>query len=215
MISNIGMRAATVQWNTETERSVCGSAKETQKEEDTLSREEFRAQFYADAAKIMRSPTVSYSAVQVSDEAVEAMQADAAYRDEMLQLIARDLGSSYAPGAATVVIQIGATSDEYRAHSWSSSAAKPETIRRGTDKKKNSSKEYWDRQKEFELRRRAEYWSQHAAMEANARKYAAESAWRQRHPDDTASRAVLSYESHSTTAVFEGFSLWEGGAMQL
>lgn len=184
-------------------------------DDPAVSKEEFRAQFYRDAGKIVRSPAIVSTGLQVSDAAFEAMQKDPVYREQMLELIARDWGTGTYPNAVHVVIQIGETAEDYRAHSWSASSDSRITTRTADDRKRSSSKAYWEKQKEFQARRRAEYRAKQAAMEAGARKYAAESALRQHHPDAAASKALLSYEAHSTTAVFEGFSLWDGGMMQV
>lgn len=58
-------------------------------------------------------------AVDVSDEGFEAMKSDPAYRQQIMDLVARDLGSSYAPRQASVYVKVGATLGDYRVNSWS------------------------------------------------------------------------------------------------
>lgn len=177
-----------------------------------LRLETFKQEFYTDAARVVRHPTVINSALQISDAAFEAMQADPAYRQQMLDLIARDLGGSYAPRPASVLIRIGATADEYRADSWPVGYDQ-EYHARVRDEGRTQKKEgALQQQKEFQARRRAEYRVQQLAMQANALKHSADSAWLRQQPGSSGPRQIESYLQNSTTAVFEGFSLWEGPA---
>ena len=177
--------------------------------EQTDSAAEFRQQFYADLSAVTHHSTVINSAVQVSDEAWQAMQEDPAYREQMLGLVARDLGSSYAPRPASVLIRIGASADDYRADSWPVGYDAEFYARTQDTSADTKRSERWDQYKLFQARRRAEYRMQQQAMQASAMRHAAQSAQlRQLHPGQ-ALQAREVYARNETTSVFEGFSLWE------
>ncbi len=57
----------------------------------------FKKEFYEDLSKIICNPTVSNAAVNISDAAFQAMKDDPEYRAQVLSLLQRDLGASYAP----------------------------------------------------------------------------------------------------------------------
>lgn len=78
----------------------------------------FKKEFYDDLSKITNHRTVSNMAVNISEEAFQAMKDDPEYRSKVLQLIQRDWGDSYAPRNCSVLITVGATLNEYRADSW-------------------------------------------------------------------------------------------------
>lgn len=78
----------------------------------------FKQELYNDLSKIAGHPTVSNSAVKISDEAFQAMKDDPEYRSKILSLIQRDLGDSYAPRSCSVLITVGTNLDQYRADSW-------------------------------------------------------------------------------------------------
>lgn len=78
----------------------------------------FKQEFYADLSKITGHPTVSNAAVNISDAAFQAMKDDPEYRSQVLSLLQRDLGSSYAPRSCSVLITVGTNLDQYRADSW-------------------------------------------------------------------------------------------------
>ena len=78
----------------------------------------FKKEFYEDLSKIICNPTVSNAAVNISDAAFQAMKDDPEYRAQVLSLLQRDLGASYAPRNCSVLITVGTSLDQYRADSW-------------------------------------------------------------------------------------------------
>ena len=78
----------------------------------------FKKEFYEDLSKIIGHPTVSNAAVNISDAAFQAMKDDPEYRSQVLFLLQRDLGASYAPRSCSVLITVGTNLDQYRADSW-------------------------------------------------------------------------------------------------
>ena len=78
----------------------------------------FKKEFYEDLSKIICNPTVSNAAVNISDAAFQAMKDDPEYREQVLALLQRDLGASYAPRNCSVLITVGTSLDQYRADSW-------------------------------------------------------------------------------------------------
>ena len=78
----------------------------------------FKKEFYEDLSKIICNPTVSNAAVNISDAAFQAMKDDPEYRAQVLALLQRDLGASYALRNCSVLITVGTSLDQYRADSW-------------------------------------------------------------------------------------------------
>ena len=78
----------------------------------------FKKEFYEDLSKIICNPTVSNAAVNISNAAFQAMKDDPEYRAQVLALLQRDLGASYAPRNCSVLITVGTSLDQYRADSW-------------------------------------------------------------------------------------------------
>ena len=78
----------------------------------------FKKEFYEDLSKIVCNPTVSNAAVNISDAAFQAMKDDPEYRSQVLSLLQRDLGASYAPRNCSVLITVGTSLDQYRGDSW-------------------------------------------------------------------------------------------------
>lgn len=79
----------------------------------------FRRSLSAQLSGLRQHPSVQNAAVNITPEGLKAMQEDPEYREQVLALIQRDIGSSYAPRDASVCITVGATLDEYRGDSWS------------------------------------------------------------------------------------------------
>lgn len=79
----------------------------------------FKKDFYMELLKITKHGTVSGAAVNISEEAFEKMKADPQYREQVLNLIKRDWGSSYMPRSCSVLITVGSDINDYRADSWS------------------------------------------------------------------------------------------------
>ena len=84
----------------------------------------FKKEFYEDLSKIVCNPTVSNAAVNISDAAFQAMKDDPEYRAQVLSLLQRDLGASFAPRNCSILITVGTDLDQYRADLLSASAAK-------------------------------------------------------------------------------------------
>ena len=78
----------------------------------------FKKEFYGDLSKIICDPTVSNAAVSISDAAFQAIKDDPEYRSQVLSLLQRDLGASFAPRNCSVLITVGTNLDQYRADSW-------------------------------------------------------------------------------------------------
>ena len=78
----------------------------------------FKKEFYEDLSKIVCNPTVSNAAVNISDAAFQAMKDDPEYRSQVLSLLQRDLGASFAPRNCSILITVGTDLDQYRADSW-------------------------------------------------------------------------------------------------
>lgn len=78
----------------------------------------FKKEFYEDLSKIVCNPTVSNVAVNISDAAFQAMKDDPEYRAQVLSLLQRDLGASFAPRNCSILITVGTDLDQYRADSW-------------------------------------------------------------------------------------------------
>ena len=78
----------------------------------------FKKEFYEDLSKIICNPTVSNAAVNISDAAFQAMKDDPEYRAQVLTLLQRDLGASFAPRNCSILIAVGTNLDQYRADSW-------------------------------------------------------------------------------------------------
>ena len=78
----------------------------------------FKKEFYEDLSKIVCNPTVSNAAVNISDAAFQAMKDDPEYRAQVLSLLQRDLGASFAPINCSILITVGTDLDQYRADSW-------------------------------------------------------------------------------------------------
>ena len=78
----------------------------------------FKKEFYEDLSKIVCNPTVSNAAVNISDAAFQAMKDDPEYRAQVLSLLQRDLGASFAPRNCSILITVGTDLNQYRADSW-------------------------------------------------------------------------------------------------
>lgn len=78
----------------------------------------FKKEFYEELSKIVSHPTVSNAAVNISDAAFQAMKGDPEYREQVLSLLKRDLGASFAPRNCSLLITVGTSLEQYRADSW-------------------------------------------------------------------------------------------------
>lgn len=202
MISSIGSSSPGWQPAAPAGKAVLGAAREA---ETPDSPDTFKRDFYADLDRIVHNPTVIDAAVQISDEAFAAMREDPAYRQQMLELVQRDLGSSYAPRPASVMIRIGRTAADYRADSWPAGYDGEFRSRIQAAEKSDRGHYLWQKQKEFRTRCRPPQ----LAMQAGARNCAAHSAWLRELPGPEAPRALETYRQNSTASVSEGLPLWE------
>lgn len=77
----------------------------------------FQSSMYQELAHIEVHRSVLRSAVDITPEGMRSMQADPAYRRQILALVNRDLGHAYVP-QANVHIKVGATFSEYQARTY-------------------------------------------------------------------------------------------------
>lgn len=80
----------------------------------------FKKEFYGDLERLVINKSIVNFAINISEKAFENMKADPSYREKILSLLQRDLGSYYGSGPrrACVVLTVGATSGDYRGDSW-------------------------------------------------------------------------------------------------
>lgn len=124
-ISGIGQNY--YQNNVETKRStknVNGTEKfalektgSTQELSEAEEMELFKKEFYEDLSRISVHKTLNNVAVNISEAGFKAMKDDPEYREKILSLLKRDLGSSLARNCSAV-FTVGATIKEYRGDSW-------------------------------------------------------------------------------------------------
>ena len=94
---------------------------ETEKTESMTPEEElevFKKEFYEELSKINNHRTVSNMAINISEDAFKKMKEDPQYKQQILNLIQRDWGDSYAPRNCSVLITVGSSLNDYRADSW-------------------------------------------------------------------------------------------------
>lgn len=80
--------------------------------------EVFKKEFYEELSKINNHRTVSNMAINISEDAFKKMKEDPQYKQQILNLIQRDWGDSYAPRNCSVLITVGSSLNDYRADSW-------------------------------------------------------------------------------------------------
>ena len=124
-ISGIGQNY--YQNNVETKRNtknVSGTEKfalektgSTQELSEAEEMELFKKEFYEDLSKITIHKTLNNVAINISEAGFKAMKDDPEYREKILSLLKRDLGSSLARNCSAV-FTVGATIKEYRGDSW-------------------------------------------------------------------------------------------------
>lgn len=95
-----------------------GSSQQKTERSEAEEMQLFKREFYEDLSKIVCDPTVSNAAVHISDAAFQAMKDDPEYRAQILSLLQRDLGASFAPRNCSILITVGTNLDQYRADSW-------------------------------------------------------------------------------------------------
>ena len=92
----------------------CGTQELSEAEEMEL----FKKEFYEDLSKLTIHKSLNNVAVNISEAGFKAMKDDPEYREKILSLLQRDLGSSVAPRNCSAVFTVGATLSEYRGDSW-------------------------------------------------------------------------------------------------
>ena len=78
----------------------------------------FKKEFYEELSQINNHRTVSNMAINISEDAFKKMKEDPQYKQQILNLIQRDWGDSYAPRNCSVLITVGSSLKDYRADSW-------------------------------------------------------------------------------------------------
>ena len=78
----------------------------------------FKKEFYDELSRINNHRTVSNMAINISEDAFKKMKEDPQYKQQILNLVQRDWGDSYAPRNCSVMITVGSSLNDYRADSW-------------------------------------------------------------------------------------------------
>lgn len=100
-----------------TEKFALEKTSGTQELSEAEEMELFKKEFYEDLSKITIHKTLNNVAINISEAGFKAMKDDPAYREKILSLLQRDLGSSLARNCSAV-FTVGATLSEYRGDSW-------------------------------------------------------------------------------------------------
>lgn len=77
----------------------------------------FKMEFYAEVASIPKSSSIKYM-LNISEAAFEKMKNDPEYREQIMDLLKRDLTGNYM-GSTTIMFTVGEEIEHYRADSWS------------------------------------------------------------------------------------------------
>ncbi len=101
-----------------TEKFALEKTSETKELSEVEELELFKKEFYEDLSRITIHKTLNNVAVNISEAGFKAMKDDPEYREKILSLLKRDLGSSLAPRNCSAVFTVGATIKEYRGDSW-------------------------------------------------------------------------------------------------
>lgn len=101
-----------------TEKFTLEKTSDTQELSEAEEMELFKKEFYEDLSKITIHKTLNNVAVNISEAGFKAMKDNPEYREKILSLLQRDLGSSVAPRNCSAVFTVGATLSEYRGDSW-------------------------------------------------------------------------------------------------
>ena len=101
-----------------TEKFALEKTGETEELSEAEEMELFKKEFYEDLSKITIHKTLNNVAINISEAGFKAMKDDPEYREKILSLLKRDLGSSLAPRNCSGVFTVGATIKEYRGDSW-------------------------------------------------------------------------------------------------
>ena len=100
-----------------TEKFALEKTSGTQELSEVEEMELFKKEFYEDLSKITVHKTLNNVAINISEAGFKAMKDDPVYREKILSLLKRDLGSSL-PRNCSAVFTVGATVSEYRGDSW-------------------------------------------------------------------------------------------------
>ena len=100
-----------------TEKFALEKTGSTRELSETEEMELFKKEFYEDLSKITIHKTLNNVAINISEAGFKAMKDDPEYREKILSLLKRDLGSSLARNCSAV-FTVGATIKEYRGDSW-------------------------------------------------------------------------------------------------
>ncbi len=100
-----------------TEKFALEKTSGTQELSEAEEMELFKKEFYEDLSKINIHKTLNNVAINISEAGFKAMKDDPAYKEKILSLLQRDLGSSLARNCSAV-FTVGATLSEYRGDSW-------------------------------------------------------------------------------------------------
>lgn len=125
---------------------------ETEKTESMTPEEElevFKKEFYEELSKINNHRTVSNMAINISEDAFKKMKEDPQYKQQILNLIQRDWGDSYAPRNCSVLITVGSSLNDYRADSWPVGYDSEFDVRSKNSFYKKTSESKKDKQKEL------------------------------------------------------------------
>lgn len=125
---------------------------ETEKTEQMTPEEElevFKKEFYDELSKINNHRTVSNMAINISEDAFKKMKEDPQYKQQILNLVQRDWGDSYAPRNCSVMITVGSSLNDYRADSWPVGYDSEFDIRSKNSFYKKTSDSKKDKQKEL------------------------------------------------------------------
>ena len=76
-----------------------------------------KKKFYDELSRINNHRTVSNMAINISEDAFKKMKEDPQYKQQILNLVQRDWGDSYAPRNCSVMITVGSSLNDYRADS--------------------------------------------------------------------------------------------------
>lgn len=101
-----------------TEKFALEKTNDTQELSEAEEMELFNKEFYEDLSKITIHKTLNNVAINISEAGFKAMKDDPEYREKILLLLKRDLGSSVAPRNCSAVFTVGVTIKEYRGDSW-------------------------------------------------------------------------------------------------
>ena len=119
-ISNVNSALTAYQYAGKTQKTSANEIASTEKTTEMSEAEEmalFKKEFYADLDKLRVDKSLSNVAINISEAGFKAMKDDPEYREKILLLLKRDLGSSV-PRQCSAVFTVGATLSEYRGDSW-------------------------------------------------------------------------------------------------